>query len=92
MRLQTLLWVHFSPSLAFSIGEYVSQCFIPALLVLYFAVGVVAIPALSSPSLTMVAQPTIKLVRLVQYQQCCSVTRDLFRMVFRIGIDCNFVT
>jgi hypothetical protein len=69
-----------SPLLAISIGECVSWCFVPALPVRkLFAVGVVAIPALSSPSLKIVAPPQTNLVALhdVGYRHCSCVTRDL---------------
>jgi len=40
---------------------------------------VVAIPALSSPSLKIVLPPQTYLVRLVQYWHCACVTRDLMQ-------------
>jgi hypothetical protein len=71
VRLSSHLWVHFSPLLAFSIGECVSQCFVPALPVQeLFAVAIVAIPALSSPTIKIVAPRNINLVRLVRYRHC----------------------
>jgi len=71
------LWVHLPslpcghilPLLAFSMGECVSQCFVPTHPVRWlFAVVVVAIPALSSLSLKMVVLPKINLARLVWYR------------------------
>jgi hypothetical protein len=78
VHLLLLLHVHL-PLPAFSIGESVSWCIIPAFPVRkLLAVRVVAIPALSSPSLKIVAQLTTYLIRLgdVRYRHCSCMTRD----------------
>ena len=59
--------------------ECVSRCFVPALPVWeLFAVGVVVVPALTSPSLKIDAPPKTNIVRLhdARYRHCSCVTRN----------------
>ena len=78
VELLILLYVHL-PLLFSSIGQYVSPCFMPALLVRsLFAVWIVAHPAQSSPCLKIVAPLTtyLKQLRDVRFWHCHWVTED----------------